>query len=182
MSGSQTNRTWQADLVARYPGLFDQQINGRVTAPGYPTTGDGWRDLVETAIGLIASAVAATPGGTLQIGQIKEKFATLRVYPDSRSGLPESISAAVDEAIELAEARSACTCGTPGRLFKSGGWFLTACDKHCKGKPVRERPGFENLHITRQLVDGKRAIRATVIRETDTFEQVDPSTLKLDEE
>jgi hypothetical protein len=180
MSGKQTNRTWQAELVDRYPGLFIEAFNGRVTTPGYPTCGDGWRDLVETAIG--RSAVAAAPTGSVPIGQIKEKFATLRVYPDSRSGLPESISTAVDEAIELAEARSACTCGTPGRLFKSGGWFLTACDKHCKGKPVRERPGFENLHITRQLVDGKRAIRATVIRETDTFEQVDPSTLKLDEE
>ena len=119
MSGN-TNRTWQADLVARYPALFNQEFNGRVTAPGFPTCGDGWRDLVETAIGRIATADAAAPAGSLQIGQIKEKFGTLRLYLDTHKALPEATSAAIDEAISLAEARSACTCeqcGQPGRLY-----------------------------------------------------------------
>jgi hypothetical protein len=143
MSSNQSNRTWQAELVARYPNLFNEEFNGRVTAPGYPTCGDGWRDLVQTAVGRIASAVAAAPNGSLKVGQIKEKFATLRVYLDSRNGLPEASRAAVDEAISLAEARSACTCetcGEPGRLYKNGGWFLTACEQHAKGKAVEVRP------------------------------------------
>jgi hypothetical protein len=88
MSGSPTNPTWQAQLVARYPALFNQEINGRVTAPGFPSVGDGWRDLVETAIGRIATAVAAVSGGSLKIGQIKEKFGTLRVYLDNTSAFP----------------------------------------------------------------------------------------------
>jgi hypothetical protein len=115
MSGNQSNRTWQAQLVARHPGLFNQEINGPVIAPGYPMVGDGWRDFVETAIGRIASAVAAVPAGSLKIGQIKEKFATLRVYLDGSKRLPESTNAAIDEAIDLAEARSACTAVVHGR-------------------------------------------------------------------
>jgi hypothetical protein len=185
MSANQTNR-WQTDLVARYPALFNQEFNGRVTAPGFPSVGDGWRDLVETAIGRIATAVAAVPNGSLKIGQIKEKFATLRVYLDGRKGLPETTNAAIDEAIELAEARSACTCeqcGEQGRLYKISGWYKTACDAHGEGNPVPQRPGLENLHITRRLVDGKRVVRARrYIRATDSFEEVDPSTLNLNED
>jgi hypothetical protein len=186
MSANQSNRTWQADLVARYPALFDQESNGQIGTPGYPMVGDGWRDLVETAIGRIANAVAAAPTGSLKIGQIKEKFATLRVYLDGRKGLPESTNATIDEAIDLAEARSACTCetcGELGRLYKISGWYKTACDAHGEGNPIPQRPGLENLHITRRLVEGKRVVRARqYIRATDSFEEVDPSTLKLNEE
>jgi hypothetical protein len=70
-----------------------------------------------------------------------------------------------------------------GRLFKTGGWFMTACNKHAKGKPVRERPGSENLHIAHAFVDGKRIVRARrYIRATDSFEEVDPSTVDRGEE
>jgi hypothetical protein len=185
MSGNPTTPTWQSQLVARYPALFNQEIHGRVIAPGYPSVGDGWRDLVETAVGRIATAVAAAPQGSLKLGQIKEKFATLRIYLDRRRALSDQTNAAIDEAIELAEARSACTCetcGAEGRLFKSGGWFVTACDAHGKGKPVSKHSGVENLHITHRLVDGKRVVRARrYIRATDSFEEVDPSTLHFDE-
>jgi hypothetical protein len=184
MAGNQTAQTWQAALLARYPALFNQEINGRIITQGYPSVDDGWRDLVETAIGRIAGAAAVAPSGSLRIGQIKEKFATLRVYLDSRTGFTGTTNAAIDEAICLAEARSACTCetcGEPGRLFKFGGWYKTACDEHgSKGKSVPERPGLENAHITWRYVDGKRAVRARrYIRATDSFEEVDPSTLNL---
>jgi hypothetical protein len=185
MSGSPTTPTWQADLVARYPDLFNQEIHGRVIAPGYPSVGDGWRDLVETAVGRIATAVAAAPEGSLKLGQIKEKFATLRIYLDRRRALSDQANAAIDEAIELGEARSACTCetcGAEGRLFKAGGWFMTACDVHGKGKTVPQKPGLMNLHVTCKNVDGKRVLRAQrYIRATDSFEEVDPSTLHFDE-
>jgi hypothetical protein len=186
MSGSPTTPTWQSQLVARYPDLFNQEIYGRVIAPGYPGVGDGWRDLVETAMGRIAGAVAAAPRGSVKLGQVKEKFATLRIYLDRRRALSDQANAAIDEAIELAEARSACTCetcGAEGRLFKSGGWFMTACDAHGKGKPVPQKTGLMNLHVTRGIVDGKRVIRTQrYVRATDTFEEIDPSTLNLGEE
>jgi hypothetical protein len=186
MSGSPTKPIWQAQLLARYPALFNREINGRVSAPGFPSVGDGWRDLVERAIGRIADAVAAAPGGSLQVGQIKQKFGTLRLYLDKRQGFPDATCAAIDEAICLAEARSACTCetcGVEGRLFDHGGYVLTACDRHGRGKAVEVRPGRENVHIVRTLQNGQLSIVSCrrYIRETDTFVDVTPAELGIKE-
>jgi hypothetical protein len=186
MSGSPRNPTWQAQLVARFPALFSQETNGRVSAPGFPSVGDGWRELVETAISRIAIAVAAVPGGSLKIGQIKEKFGTLRLYLDKREGLPEATCAAIDEAICLAEARSACTCetcGAEGRLYDKGGYMFTACDEHAQGKAVEVRPGRENVHIVRTLQNGQLSIVTCrrYIRDTDSFVDVTPGEIGLNE-
>jgi len=185
MSGN-SNRTWQAALLARYPTLFIEEFGGRISTPGYPTCGDGWRDLVETAIGRIATAVAAAPPGSVGIDQIKEKFAGLRLYWHGRNNLPEATCAAIEEAIYLAEARSACTCeqcGEPGRLYDKGGYVFTACDQHAQGKAVEVRPDRENVHIVRTLKDGKLSIVSCrrYVRETDSFVDVSPSELGLKE-
>jgi hypothetical protein len=50
MAGYNAERTWQADLVARYPHFFNLTENGQTSTPGWPTVGDGWRELVETAV------------------------------------------------------------------------------------------------------------------------------------
>lgn len=187
MSGNQTNRTWQDGLIARYPDLFTEESGGRILNPGWPEVGDGWRDLVETAVRRIATAVAAAPSGSVHITQIKEKFATIRIYWSAGPGFTDAMRDAVDEAIELAEARSACTCetcGQAGRIYKYGGWFLTACDAHAKGKPVtNHRPEHENVHVTWRVIGATRTVRARrYIRDTDSFVDVDPSSLDLDEE
>jgi hypothetical protein len=186
MSGNQTNRTWQAELVDRYPGLFNQEINGRVMAPGCPNTGDGWRDLVETAIGRIAAAVAAAPSRSVGITQIKEKFGALRLYWHGRNNLPETTCTAVAEAVHLAEARSACTCetyGADGRLHDNGGYMFTACDQHAQGKAVKVQPGRKNIHIVRTLKDGKLTIASCrrYVRKTDSFVDVPPAELGIKE-
>jgi hypothetical protein len=59
-------------LIARHSGLFTLTQNGQTSTPGWPTCGDGWRGLVETAVGRIADAVAAAPAGSLRIVQVKE--------------------------------------------------------------------------------------------------------------
>jgi len=186
MPGNQTNLTWQADLVARYPDLFIEESGGRISTAGYPTCGDGWRDLVETAVGRIATAVAAEPPGSVHITQIKEKFATLRLYWHGRADLTEAAHTTVEEAVSLAEARSACTCetcGAEGRLYKSGGQLLTACDTHARGEAVKVQPGRENIHIVRSLKDGKLFIASCrrYIRESDSFVDVPPSELGIKE-
>jgi hypothetical protein len=186
MSGNQSYSTWQADLIARYPQLFNQELDGRVTAPGYPNTEDGWRDLIETAIGRIASAVTAVPGASLKIGQIKQKFGTLRLYVVRRDKLPEATCAAIEEAICLGKARSACTCetcGAEGRLYNKSGYLFTACDQHAQGQAVEVRAGRENVHIVRTLRDGKLSIVSCrrYVRETDSFVDVTPSELGLKE-
>ena len=185
MLAHETKRSWQDLLVARHTHLFTVMQNGQTSTPGWPTCGDGWRELVETAIGRIAVAVAAAPPGSLQIVQVKEKFAGLRVYWNGAC-LDDEIKNAVEEAVALASARSICTCetcGKPGRLFKRGGWYLTACDEHAQGKPVPVRPGRENLHIVRTLEEGRLRIVSCrrYIRETDSFVDVDPKSLGIEE-
>jgi hypothetical protein len=177
---------WQDQLVARYPTLFVEESNGRIGTPGSPTCGDGWRDLVETAVGRIATAVAAAPSGSVGITQIKEKFGALRLYWHGRNNLPEATCAAVEEAIYLAEARSACTCETccaEGRLFKRGGQLLTACDTHARGEAVKVQLGRENIHIVRTLKDGKLTIASCrrYVHKTDSFVDVPPAELGIKE-
>src|ERR1700756_1687587 len=103
MSGN-TNPTWQANLVARYPQLFNQEFDGRVVAPGFPSVGDGWQELVQRAVERIAAAISAAPD-SLRITRIKEKFGTLRLYTWPGPGFTDAMDAAVEEAIKLAEAR-----------------------------------------------------------------------------
>jgi hypothetical protein len=67
----------------------------------------------ETALARIAAAVASVPGAKVTITQIKEKYGALRIYFDD-SGLSEDAEARVEEAIDLAEYRAACTCENCG--------------------------------------------------------------------
>jgi hypothetical protein len=182
MSGYQTERSWQGDLVARYSDLFNVGQHGGTYTPGYPECGAGWRDLLERACARIRAAVAAD-GGTFSALQIKEKYGSLRFYWTGR--LSNAAEARVEEAIELAEARSACTCetcGKRGRLFKRGDWLMTACDEHGTGEPVAERRDLENAHVVYHIVGGKPVPSARRYdRETDTFVYVPPGSLGIEE-
>lgn len=183
MSGHQAERTWQSDLIERYPHLFQTETG----TPGLPAVGDGWRDLVETAVRRIADAVAPAPRGSLTIGQIKEKFGTIRIYTDRHSPLPDDIGNAIEEAIALAQARSACTCeicGAEGRLFDRHTWLATLCDVHAEGEPVPARPGWENILIVRTIEGGKVRVLSCrrYDRATDSFADVPLSTLGIEKE
>jgi hypothetical protein len=184
MSGHRTERSWQSDLIARHPGLFTVIENGQSYTPGYPPVGDGWRELVETAVERIAAAVSAAPD-CLKIVQIKEKYATIRIYWSAGPGLTDAMRDGVEEAIELAEARSACTCetcGAEGRLYSRGGWLATACAEHSEGEPVAERRDLENVHVVYRIVDGEPVPRARrYIRATDSFVDVPPGSLGIEE-
>jgi hypothetical protein len=57
--------------VARHPDLFfsgDHQTG----IQGYPLVGDGWRDLVERAVGHIADVIAAAPSARVTLVEVKE--------------------------------------------------------------------------------------------------------------
>jgi hypothetical protein len=180
------NRTWQADLVARYPDLFNQEIHGRVIAPGYPSVGDGWRDLVERAADRIADTLAAVPSGSVTVTEIKSKYGTLRMYWCG-ADLTQATENAVADAVALAEARSACTCetcGEAGVLYRVGRQLLITCREHgSDGAPVPIEPGWENIHLTRGVRGGKTTTLVCVryVRATDTFVDVDPKTLGIEE-
>ena len=176
-------RNWRAELIEAYPDLFRPPAGCPEVAEGSPECGEGWRDLLDRACIRIRAALQAH-GGSFRFTQIKEKYGTARLYWEG--ALSEEAEEKVDEAIDLAEARSACTCeqcGKPGRLFNRGGWFATACDEHGKGEPVAERRDFEQVHVVYRIVDGQPvASGRRYDRSTDSFVYVRPDSLQIEEE
>jgi hypothetical protein len=137
------NDDWRDALMRRYPHLFGQS--------GYPTVGDGWRDLLERALQRFETVVVFEPAGSwVRITQIAEKYGTLRLDFGNSPDFTAAGLDMIDEVVDLAEARSACTCeecGAHGRLHDRGGWLITRCDDHADGEPVPIRPGWEDLHV-----------------------------------
>jgi hypothetical protein len=170
---------WRIEFMRAHPRIF----RGPKAVQGYPECGEGWCDLLDRACGRIEAALAGN--GTFTALQIKEKYGTLRFY--WRGRLPSEAKARVEEAIELAEARSACTCevcGAEGRLHSRGDWLATACFEHAEGEPVPVRPGFENLHIVRRF--GAGGVQMVACRRydrwTDAFVDADPGSVGIEEE
>jgi len=145
---------WRATLVQSYADLFHPD-GDPLSAEGWPAVEDGWRDLLERACARIREAVQAD-GGSFRATQVKEKYGTLRLYWSGR--LSPDARDRVEEAIDLAEARSATTCeicGEPGRLH-GGGWLTTRCAVHAEGRPVVPvEEGFENLHVDYRFAAGR---------------------------
>jgi hypothetical protein len=151
-------------------------------AVGYPTCEQGWRDLLERACDRIEAALVA--GGAFRVLEIKAKFGTLRFYWSG--DLPDAAKAKVEEAMDLAVARSACTCeicGAEGRLYSRGDWLATACAQHASGEAVPIKPGFENVRIVRRIVEGRVRIIfcRRYDRASDTLVDVDPKSLGIEE-
>ena len=175
--------TWQARLIIANPHLFLANLAGREYAPGFPVVGDGWQHIVETAVGRVLTAAQNFP---VRIVQVKSKYGTIRIYWQSSATLPDAVSDCIEEAIALAEARSACTCetcGEEGYLYAANDWLTTACPDHGRGKLVKVKQGWENLHIVRKFSAGSPSTIACrrYIRETDTFVDVSPSSLGIEE-
>jgi hypothetical protein len=184
MLAHQANQTsWQDALVARHPRLFNIAQHGGTYTPGSPECDEGWRELLERACVRIQAAVIAD-GGTFSALQIKEKYGTLRFYWTGR--LSKEAEHGIEDAVALAEARSACTCevcGNPGVLHSRGGWLATACPDHARGEPVPVVAGWANIHLIRGTRDGKTAILVCrrYDRDTDSFIDVDPTSLGIEE-
>jgi hypothetical protein len=210
MVASQAGGTWQDDLVQRHPALFQVgtdggipgrptvgdgrhdlveraviRKNGRPFTPGRPTVGDGWRELIETAVSRIATTVAGNPRATVKIVEVKGERGTLRLYWRSKT-LGAKTEHAIEDAVALAEARSACTCeqcGNAGVLHALGDRLATACPDHARGDPVPVMPDLENVHIVRTFGASGHPIACCrrYMRQTDSFVDVDPQSLGVEE-
>jgi len=101
---------WRAQLVPSYPDLF-HPAGDPLAAEGWPAVDDGWRELLERACARIRAAVR-DDGGSFRATQIKEKYGSLRFYWSGR--LSPEARTRVEEAIDLAEARTATTCEVCG--------------------------------------------------------------------
>jgi hypothetical protein len=167
---------WRADLVTTYADLF-HPAGDPPTAQGWPYIGEGWRDLLERACIRIRAVVQAG-GGAFKFTQIKEKYGSARLYWTGT--LSPEASDKVEEAIDLAEARSASTCdvcGELGRLY-GGGWVTTRCATHAEGRqPVEARPG-DDFHVIERIVGGRRRSlrRRRYDRDSDSFVDADPES------
>ncbi|MDE5465949.1 hypothetical protein [Bradyrhizobium sp. CSS354] len=151
---SSTRPDWRGSLVESYPDLFGP-VGDPPAAAGWPCCGDGWRDVLERACVRIRAAVEAD-GGTVRIVSVQEKYGTLRI--DWRGAPSPDVAARLEEAVDLAEARSATTCDVCGAfgVLRGGGWLATRCAAHAEGRPAIEfEEGFENLQVERRLVGGR---------------------------
>ena len=113
-------RNWRVELIEAYPDLFQPPADFPGAAAGSPECDAGWHDLLDRLCVRIRAALLAD-GGPFKFSQIKEKYGTLRVYWDGK--IAPATDAQIEEAIALAEARSAVTCevcAEEGRLRGGG--------------------------------------------------------------
>lgn len=97
----------------------------------------GWFPLLEAYFDEVARLIAAHPGATYRLNQVKEKFACLRIYARTSDDILEAVKAAYDRAARASE--DICeVCGKPGVLRNDRGYFMTRCDVHAGGAPPTE--------------------------------------------
>ncbi|MVT64843.1 hypothetical protein GPL21_06950 [Bradyrhizobium pachyrhizi] len=173
------SRDWRQELIEAYPDLFWPPASGPAGSQGYPECDEGWQDLLDTACRRIRTAMSKRD--RFHFVQIKEKYGTLRAYWAGR--LSKAAKIAIEQAIDLAEARSACTCelcGDEGRLYRAGGILMTRCAAHAQGRPIKVRPGFENIRSVQRIVKSRfqPLVCHRYDRETDSFIEIDPDSLE----
>ena len=166
---TRSDSDWRHELVRSYADLFHPRGEPPCAA-AWPNVGDGWRLLLERACRRIRSALGAgeRPFKLVSIG---EKYGALRIHWEGALG--PIAAAKVEEAVDLAEARSTTTCETCGRrgALRAGGWLVVRCGDHAEGRPaVPFEEGFENLHVERRLVGGRLVASYRIYdREADRF-------------
>lgn len=166
-------QNWRSELMKAHPRLFVITPGEPEHSFGYPLCEQGWRDILERLCGRIESALR--DGETFQIVRVKQKLGILRVDWDAEAS--EETETAIGHAVDLAVARSACTCeicGAEGRLYDNRGWLGTRCTEHAAGDPVPARygHGFENVRRLRRWRGEADVYYARYDRETDTLTEV----------
>jgi hypothetical protein len=105
-----------AEICASYPKIFPDR-------PVVFVCGEGWFRLIEK---MCCDLQAAADAGQIEqptIGDVKEKFGTMRVSIRAY----EAEASAIVEAAEVAADRTCDQCGRSGRIRKNG-WMAVRCD------------------------------------------------------
>jgi len=173
--------TWQDALVGRYPHLFRRHRPGSSNKANCLPVGEGWQETVEILVQRLSHIVQARP---VAIVRIFQNCGSLRVDTWADDAIDPKLLMEVDYAIALAEARSACTCeqcGCEGQLYCACSTRTTRCTQHAVGDAMPVRRGMERVHLVRKLVGGRPGPigAGRYDRVTDTFTDIDPSTLNL---
>ncbi|MHC2676989.1 hypothetical protein ACVI1J_009152 [Bradyrhizobium diazoefficiens] len=128
--------TWQEQLIRRNPALFVRSFRGVAFAPGYPRCAPGWQHVVTR---LVERVAAAANDGSVYFTHMVCENGVLRTHWSSRSEIPQRSALKIEEAIGLAEARSASACidcGAEGRLFATDFVLAPLCKVHQRGTLV----------------------------------------------
>jgi hypothetical protein len=166
-------QNWRLDLMLSHPRLFCVMEEEPHLSFGYPLCEEGWREILETLCSRIETALREDEG--FQFVRIKQKFGIVRADYDYEG--PEGTEAVIGHAVDLAVARSACTCeicGAEGRLYSNRGWLGTRCAEHAANDPVPPRYGlgFENVRRLRRWLGQADVYYARYDRERDTLTEV----------
>jgi hypothetical protein len=168
-----TIQNWRTDLMRAHPRLFEIMSGEPERSFGYPLCEAGWRDILERLCARIEPALR--DGETFDFVRVKSKFGVLRIDWDGE--VSDETRLRIGEAVNLAVARSACSCeicGAEGRLYSNRGSLATRCAEHAAGDPVPVRAGFENVRILRRRHGSPDMYHARYDRETDTLTEVSP--------
>jgi hypothetical protein len=172
-------KDWRVVFMQAHERLFDLMPNEPERSFGYPLCDSGWRDILERLC--IRVETALQENDALEFVRIKQKFGVLRADWDGE--ISNDTRAKILEAIDLAVARSACTCeicGAAGRLYSNRRWLATRCAEHALGDPEPVEPGFEFIRILRRATGEPDLLYARYDPETDTLTEVSPNSLGLE--
>ena len=164
---------WRIEFMQAHARLFDLMPGEAARSFGYPLCEAGWRDILQRLCARIENALKANE--TFEFVRLTQKLGILRIVWDGE--VSEETKVRIGEAINLAVARSACSCeicGAEGRLYSHRGWLATRCAEHAAGDPVPVRPGFENVHFLRRTPGTANMYYARYDRATDTLTEVSP--------
>jgi hypothetical protein len=166
---------WRRDLVMWHPRLFLTMTEEPSRSFGYPHCERGWQDILVRLCRRIE--IALRDRETFEFVRIKQKMGILRV--DCNAEASEETETAIGNAVDLAVARSACTCeicGAEGRLYSQHDRLATRCTEHAAGDPVTARygQGSDNIRRLRRWRGQADVYFARYDRESDTLIEVPP--------
>ena len=164
---------WRNDLMQARPRLYELMSDEPERSLGYPLCEAGWRDILQRLCARIENALKANE--TFEFVRLTQKLGILRIVWNGE--VSEETKVRIGEAVNLAVARSACSCeicGAEGRLYSNRGWLATRCAEHAAGDPVPVRPGFENVRFLRRTPGTANMYYARYDRATDTLTEVSP--------
>jgi len=127
-------------LFDKYPQLFrEKDLPASETCMCWGIgCGSGWNALLEdlcAGLHKLFTDAGLTGDDYPSVGQVKEKFGTLRFYMNK---MPQSVQAPAHELIREAERRSGVTCeqcGAPGKI-RNRSWVTVLCDEHARPKNI----------------------------------------------
>ena len=150
---------WRQALIEAHRELFVRSFRGVPFSPGFPICSGGWQHIIERLVDRVSDAVQGCY--PMYFTHILEQHGVLRVHWTSPADLPKDIEFAIQNAIALAEARSASTCavcGMEGRLFSHGSRLFAACPTHALGIPVPSPLGLHNVYFLRSIIGGQSVL------------------------